>query len=82
MESGGYRLNLPTGYDYATLTTSYTPTMLSLAARGRELDLEANYGQVLGAGWIDTNLFFRRDPGNFAAMSNDVGAAVRFTLGF
>jgi subtilisin family serine protease len=82
VESGGYRLNLPTGYDYATLTTSYTPTMLSLAARGRELDLEANYGRVLGAGWIDTNLFFRRDPGNIAAMSNDVGAAVRFTLGF
>ena len=82
VESGGYRLNLPTGYDYATLTTSYTPTMLSLAARGRELDLEANYGRVLGAGWVDTNLFFRRDPGNIAAMPNDVGAAVRFTVGF
>ena len=82
VESGGYRLDLPTGYDYATLATSYTPTMLSLAARGRELDLEANYGRVLGAGWFDANLFMRHDPGNIASASADVGAALRFTVGF
>jgi hypothetical protein len=82
VESGRFRLNMPTSYDYATLATGYSLTDLSLSPKGRELDLEANYGRVLGAGWVDANLFYRRDPGNIAAMSDDVGAAVRFTLGF
>jgi hypothetical protein len=82
VESGRFRLSLPSGYDYATLTTSYSPTDLSLAPKGRELDLEANYGRVLGAGWVDANFFYRRDPGNIAAISDDAGAALRFTLGF
>jgi hypothetical protein len=37
---------------------------------------------MLGAGWIDANLYLRREPGNIASVSNDVGAAIRFTLGF
>jgi hypothetical protein len=57
-------------------------TDLNLAPKGRELDLEANYGRVAGSGWVDANLFLRRDPGNIAAASDDVGAAVRFTVGF
>jgi hypothetical protein len=82
VESGRFRLNMPSSYDYATLTTGYSLTDLSLSPKGRELDMEANYGRVLGTGWIDANLFYRRDPGNIAAMSDDVGAALRFTMGF
>jgi hypothetical protein len=82
VESGAYRLRLPSSYDYATQTTGYSVTDLNLAPKGRELDLEANYGRVAGSGWVDANLFLRRDPGNIAAASDDVGAAVRFTVGF
>jgi len=53
--SGRFRLNMPSSYDYATLTTGYSPADISLAPKGRELDLEANYGRVLGAGWVDAN---------------------------
>ena len=33
-------------------------------------------------GWLTSNLYWRRDPGNFASLPDDVGGAVRFTLGF
>lgn len=82
VQSGRFRLNLPTSYDYATLTTGYSLTDMNLAPKGRELDLEANYGRMLGTGWIDANLFYRREPGNIASISDDVGAALRFTMGF
>jgi hypothetical protein len=80
--SGGYRLHLPTGYDYGTLSASYTDALLDLAPKGRELDVEGGYGRALAGGWLDTNLYVRRDPGNIASIGADVGAAMRFTLGW
>jgi len=82
VSTGSYHLRLPSGYDYATLATSYSNSILDLAPHGRELDIEGNYGRMLGAGWIDGNLYLRREPGNIASVSNDIGAAIRFTLGF
>jgi hypothetical protein len=35
-----------------------------------------------GAGWLGGNLFLRRQPGHVASAEDDIGAAVRFTLGF
>ena len=35
-----------------------------------------------GNGWIGGNLFYRRQPGHIASAGDDVGAAIRFTLGF
>jgi hypothetical protein len=46
----------------------------------REIDAEAAYGRRLGAGWIEANLLWRQEPGNFAAAPDDLGAAVRFTM--
>jgi hypothetical protein len=57
---------------------------MNLAPTGREIDLEAAYGIGLlgGAGHLSGNAFARRHPGNVAATDADLGAAIRFTLGF
>jgi hypothetical protein len=80
--SGGYRLLLPTSYDYATGAVGYEMQTLDLAPNGRELDAELAYGRRLGPGWVDSNLFWRRQPGNIAAAPADIGAAMRFSMVF
>lgn len=80
--SGGYRLRLPSSYDYVSGSVGYETQTLNLAPKGRELDTEMAYGRKLGLGWIDTNLFWRRDPGNVAAARDDLGGAVRFSMNF
>ncbi|WP_081974391.1 S8 family peptidase [Sphingomonas taxi] len=80
---GGIDYRLPTNYDYATLTvTDWTMQRLNLAPQGREIDVEARYRVLLGRGDLQTNLFWRRDPGNYAALPADVGGALRYTIGF
>lgn len=79
---GGVDLTLPTLYDYATGgVATWTTQRLGLAPGGRELDVEARYRVPLGAGAVQTNLYWRRDPGNVAALPPDYGAAVRWSLG-
>lgn len=82
VEGGGLMLNLPTGYDYTTLTASFATSRLGLAPEGREIDLEAAYGLKLWRGWLATNLYYRSEPGNLAYAPDDLGAALRFTMGF
>ncbi|TPG38610.1 peptidase S8 [Sphingomonas koreensis] len=83
VSSGGIDLRLPTYYDYDTLAvTSWADQRLNLAPTGREFDVEARYAFALGAGRLETNLFWRRDPGNFAALPDDRGAALRYGLAF
>lgn len=82
VRSGGLSLMLPVRYSYATLATEYAPTLFNLAPEGRELDFEAAYGVSLAGGWLGANAFLRRQPGHIAAADDDIGAAVRFTLGF
>ncbi|HEU4959461.1 MAG TPA: S8 family peptidase [Sphingomonas sp.] len=81
--SGGIDLRLPAFYDYQTRSvTSWTDTRLNLAPTGRELDMEARYAFPLGAGMMQTNLFWRRDPGNFASLPDDRGVALRYGVAF
>jgi hypothetical protein len=81
--SGGIDLRLPTDYSYDTLSVDeWTTQRLNLAPTGRELDMEARYGLPLFGGALQTNLFWRKDPGNFAYLSDDVGGAVRWSTGF
>ena len=83
VSSGGIDLVLPTGYDYDTLAVSqWTVERLNLAPTGREIDAELRYALPLWAGTLQSNLFWRRDPGNFASLPNDVGAALRWSRGF
>jgi hypothetical protein len=57
---------------------------MSLRPSGREVDGEVSYGSTLldGNTWLGGNLFYRRDPGHIADSPDDVGAAIRFSLGF
>jgi hypothetical protein len=84
VRSGGFDLNVPVSYSYDTLSAGYENRFLNLAPTGREIDLEAAYGIGLfeGAGHLSANAFARRHPGNMADMDPDLGAAIRFTLGF
>jgi hypothetical protein len=84
VRSGGFDLDVPVSYSYDTLSAGYESRFFNLAPTGREIDLEAAYGLDLlaGAGHLSANAFARRDPGNVAALDADLGAAIRFTLGF
>jgi hypothetical protein len=82
VSSGGFRLRLPTSYDYETGAVGYADETLNLAPSGREIDMETSYARMLFGGRMDANLFWRRDPGNFAAAPDDLGAAVRWRVGF
>ena len=80
---GGVDLRLPSDYDYDTLAvTAWTTERLNLAPSGREVDIEARYARALWGGAVQTNLFYRRQPGNFAALGADVGAALRWSAAF
>jgi hypothetical protein len=82
VRSGGIDLRVPVSYDYATLTAGYESRLFNLAPTGREIDLEAAYAVPLLGGELAANAFARRQPGNVAAIDRDLGAAIRFTLGF
>ena len=84
IENGGFSLLLPTVYSYETQSATSSLVGYSLSPSGREVDAELSYGSPLwnDAGWIGGNLFLRRQPGHVASADNDIGAAVRFTLGF
>ena len=80
---GGVDYRMPTQWDYATLAvTDWTTQRLNLAPGGREIDVEARYRIAIGTGDLQTNLFWRRDPGNIAALPADVGGAIRYAIGF
>jgi len=82
VEQGGYDLNLPASYDYATGLVGYARQRLGLAPKGREVDIEGTYGRYFAGGWIDMNLFLRNQPGNVETAAPDRGAALRYSLGF
>jgi hypothetical protein len=71
-------------HDGATGIATDSFQTVSLRPNGREVDGELSYGSLLmnGNAWLGGNLFYRRDPGHIANSPNDLGAAVRFSLGF
>lgn len=80
---GGIDLRLPTNFDYDTMAVdAWTVQRLNLSPTGRAIDWEMRYARPIGAGWMSTHLFYRRDPGNFADLPDDRGAAVRFSTNF
>jgi hypothetical protein len=84
VERGGFALMLPTSYDYATGIAGTSLSRMSMSPSGREVDAELSYGSYLlsDRAWLGGNLFVRRQPGHFADADKDLGAAIRFTLGF
>ncbi|HEY8435018.1 MAG TPA: S8 family peptidase, partial [Sphingomicrobium sp.] len=81
---GGFAMMLPTSYDYVTGMATDSFQTMSLRPNGREVDGELSYGSLLMSGnaWLGGNLFYRRDPGHIANSPNDLGGAIRFSLGF
>jgi len=82
VSSGGFDLKVPTSYDYATGAVGYEDRFLNLAPTGREIDFEAAYSMKLLGGDLGLNAFLRRQPGHIQAMQDDIGGAIRYTLGF
>ena len=82
VESGGVSMILPTGYDYASGIATSSSRQLGFTPSGREIDAELSYSTSLGQGWLGANLFARRQPGHVATADPDMGAAIRYSLGF
>jgi hypothetical protein len=78
---GGFGVSLPTAFDYSSGVSGVSDTRFSLAPTGREIATEAGYGRAIGDGWLSANLFWRNDPGHITTAPDDLGAAIRFTLG-
>lgn len=79
---GGLALNLPVAYDYATLLPTYATRIVSLAPSGREIDGEIAWSGPLWGGQAFASLFYRKDPGHYAAVPDDKGVAIRWAIGF
>lgn len=79
---GGLNLSVPTSYDYASGAIGYSASRIGLTPQGREQDIEASCGLRVFGGWMDTNLYLRRQPDNIALASDDLGAALRYSLTF
>ena len=84
VENGGFKLWLPTSFDYDTMTATSSWERYSMSPSGREIDCELSYATSVldGSGWLSGNLFLRKDPVHIANADADLGAAVRFSLGF
>ncbi|HEX8512044.1 MAG TPA: peptidase S8, partial [Allosphingosinicella sp.] len=82
VRTGGFDIDLPVSYDYASGDVGYQQRFFNLAPTGRELDYEISYWTRLLGGSLAANAYLRTDPGHIESMKNDVGGALRFTLGF
>jgi hypothetical protein len=82
VENGGLIFSLPVDYSYESLTASTGLRSLSLSPRGRELASELVWRGPLGPGWATASVFYRRNPGHFADIRDDKGAALRWSLEF
>ena len=80
--AGGLGLDLPISYDEFARTADFGRRILALSPSGREKVVELGYHLPLGDASLGFNGWWRQDPGHFAAIDDDLGAAVRFTLGY
>ena len=80
--SGGLTLNVPIGYDYATLTPTFGIRRFSLAPQGREIASELAWKLPINGGYFSSNLFWRQEPGHFESAPDDIGMAFRLQFGF
>jgi len=79
---GGIDALLPVEHDYASGTDDWRVTRIDLSPRGREIDAEIGYSAPLSRGRIGLNGFWRRNPGNNIWASDDIGGALRFSVGY
>ncbi|MDL2352689.1 MAG: S8 family serine peptidase, partial [Pseudomonadota bacterium] len=82
VESGGIALNLPVDYSYTTLQPTFARQVLGLAPHGREVDTELAWRGPLWSGAAMFSLFYRTDPGHYAALPDDQGVAFSWSRKF
>ncbi len=79
VENGSAHVSVPTSYDYASFQVVSTPSTISLAPTGREMDMELGYAKaILGYGALQVNVFDRVNPGNNAFVRTDKGILLRW----
>lgn len=82
VERGALRFTLPVAYDYATLAATEGTRSFALTPRGREVAGELAWRSPLWSGSALVSLYYRRDPGHYADLPDDKGAAVSWTREF
>ena len=82
VERGGIALNLPVDYSYATLQPTFARRTLGLAPAGREIDTELAWRGQLWTGAAMLSLYYRTDPGHYAAAPDDQGVAFSWSKSF
>ncbi len=82
VSGGGIGLTLPVAYDYATLTPILGTRTIPLAPSGREIDAELAWRGPIWGGDASASLFYRTDPGHYAALADDKGVALRWSRAF
>lgn len=78
--SGGR--GLPVEYGYELRGMSRVATGATMTPTGREIAAELNWQGPLLRGWVAAGLYFRRDPGHFAGLPDDRGAAFSWSARF
>ena len=73
--------HLPVAYDYDT-GAIWGMRRLSLAPTGREVDTELAWQFPLKGGSAGLNLFWRGNPGHYAALPDDRGVSLGWKKGF
>lgn len=73
---------LPVEYSYEMRGQAHVATSVTLAPSGREIAGEINWRGPLLGGWASTGLFYRKNPGHFATVPDDLGAAVGWSAIF
>jgi hypothetical protein len=79
---GGVNLMLPDSYDYATQEASWSTRRLNLAPTGREIATELAWRGPMMRGDGTVSVFWRKDPGHYAGLPDDMGAALAWKKGF
>lgn len=82
VEGGALDLRLPASWDYESHSARYATHSVPLSPEGRELVGEVAWRGRLFHGNAAASLFYRRDPGHYAAMRDDAGVALRWATGF
>lgn len=82
VERGGLNFALPVSYDYTTLLPTIVTERLGLAPRGREIVSELAWHGTLWSGAAGASLYYRKDPGHYAALPDDRGIALSWSHGF
>ena len=82
VERGGFNFALPVAFDYVTLLPTIATERLALVPRGRELVGELAWHGALWNGAAGASVYYRKDPGHYAALPDDKGVALSWSRGF